>query len=364
MANQTGNGRNEATSDEDRTSWRQDEGSMSMRDRDRDRDEERRYQDRYRDDERVMQRERERSASWDDRSSRGWDREDWRSGGWRSMDRGSQGQSGYGLGREGDRSYPSRYASHASSYDDRFGRGHEGGWGNEMGHGAQWERERQQGMYGQPGDWNQAGGSWSSGTHEQRYGYGQQGIYGGSYGQQGMRGGYAGTGYRPSYGRGPYNPSPQEPSYGSRQGYGGEQRYGYGPQRGEEHESIGQRIKGWFQGHRGKGPAGYIRSDERIRENVCEALSDDDRVDASNIEVTVKSGEVTLAGTVEDRLQKRLAEECIENISGVNDVQNLLRVAMPTTDVTRRGTTSPSTSTGTTTGSEPGQNGMEKRGRA
>lgn len=78
--------------------------------------------------------------------------------------------------------------------------------------------------------------------------------------------------------------------------------------------------------HRGKGPAGYQRSDERIRELVCEALTDDDLIDASRIEVSVQGGEVTLTGTVEDRHAKRDAEDCACSVAGVRDVQNLLRV--------------------------------------
>jgi len=78
--------------------------------------------------------------------------------------------------------------------------------------------------------------------------------------------------------------------------------------------------------HRGKGPAGYQRSDDRIRELVCESLTDDDQIDASRIEVVVKNGEVTLTGSVDDRHAKRDAEDCACSISGVRDVQNLLRV--------------------------------------
>jgi len=37
-------------------------------------------------------------------------------------------------------------------------------------------------------------------------------------------------------------------------------------------------------------------------------------------------GEVTLTGTVEDRNQKRMAEDCINQIRGVKDVHNQLRV--------------------------------------
>lgn len=79
-------------------------------------------------------------------------------------------------------------------------------------------------------------------------------------------------------------------------------------------------------GFRGKGPANFMRSDERIRELVCEALTEDDRVDATHVEVRVMAGEVTLMGTLDDRQQKRAAEECVETVAGVRDVQNQIRV--------------------------------------
>jgi hypothetical protein len=79
-------------------------------------------------------------------------------------------------------------------------------------------------------------------------------------------------------------------------------------------------------GFRGKGPSTFMRSDERVRELVCEALTDDDRIDATNVEVVVKAGDVTLIGTVDDRFQKRVAEDCADAVAGVKDVQNQLRV--------------------------------------
>lgn len=75
----------------------------------------------------------------------------------------------------------------------------------------------------------------------------------------------------------------------------------------------------------GKGPKNYARSDERIREEVCECLSNG-RIDASDVEVVVQDGEVTLSGTVMDRRTKRLAEEMLDEISGVKDVENKLRI--------------------------------------
>lgn len=81
--------------------------------------------------------------------------------------------------------------------------------------------------------------------------------------------------------------------------------------------------------HFGKGPKGFKRSDDRIREKVSEALFHDHAVDASEIEVNVNDGEVTLTGTVSDRRMKRLAEDCVDNIIGVKDVRNEIRVQPP-----------------------------------
>lgn len=76
--------------------------------------------------------------------------------------------------------------------------------------------------------------------------------------------------------------------------------------------------------HYGKGPKGYRRSDERIKEDVCQALFDSYDVDASNIEVEVKDACVYLKGEVDDRMTKRMAEDTVENLNGVKDIQNML----------------------------------------
>jgi hypothetical protein len=78
-------------------------------------------------------------------------------------------------------------------------------------------------------------------------------------------------------------------------------------------------------GNYGKGPKGYVRSDERIREDVCDRLSDDDELDASDITVTVSNGEVRLEGSVLDRQSKHRAEDLAESVSGVRDITNNLR---------------------------------------
>ncbi len=75
----------------------------------------------------------------------------------------------------------------------------------------------------------------------------------------------------------------------------------------------------------GRGPKGYVRSDDRIREDVCDRLSEDDEVDARDITVAVKNAEVTLDGTVTDRRSKHRAEDIVESISGVKEVINHLR---------------------------------------
>ena len=76
----------------------------------------------------------------------------------------------------------------------------------------------------------------------------------------------------------------------------------------------------------GRGPKGYQRSDDRIREDLCDRMTDDPILDASEIEIDVRQGEVTLTGLVTSRDQKRRAEDIAESISGVRDVTNQLRV--------------------------------------
>jgi osmotically-inducible protein OsmY len=84
------------------------------------------------------------------------------------------------------------------------------------------------------------------------------------------------------------------------------------------------------QEFRGVGPRGYRRSDERIREDACEVLSDDPYLDASSIEVGAQDGEITLTGTVPSRGDKRRAEDLVEGIRGARDVHNRIRVLSPT----------------------------------
>jgi hypothetical protein len=227
----------------------------------------------------------------------------------------NQQGNGRGTGRDDDDRYRSR------DDDDR-------------GYGSHWEdRDR---------DDRWAGRTGSSAWGSERFGQREYGR--GGWSQQGY--GYNDSD-RPSFERGTAGARTQEPSTWERAGrsglYGGGGGYEPGPGSRSQNRygSQGYESSGYRQHHngftahgfdqrrgphRGKGPQGFVRSDERVRELVCEALTDDDEVDATHIEVSVKNGEVMLAGTVDDREQKRLAEDCVERVRGVRDVHNQLRI--------------------------------------
>ena len=79
--------------------------------------------------------------------------------------------------------------------------------------------------------------------------------------------------------------------------------------------------------HVGRGPRGWQRRDEWVREDVCEQLAADPEVDAGAIEVAVDAGEVTLSGSVPERWMKRAAEDDAATVPGVREVHVRLRVA-------------------------------------
>ena len=78
--------------------------------------------------------------------------------------------------------------------------------------------------------------------------------------------------------------------------------------------------------HRGRGPKSYKRADSRIQEDINDRLTEDPYLDATDIEVSVLGGDVTLTGVVLSREDKRRAERLAEEVSGVGDVQNNLRL--------------------------------------
>jgi hypothetical protein len=92
--------------------------------------------------------------------------------------------------------------------------------------------------------------------------------------------------------------------------------------REERGESFGDKVKNFF----GIGPKGWRRGDDKIRDDVSERLEDHPNIDASNLEVMVAEGEVTLTGVVDNRWAKRLAEDVANDVRGVKDVHNQIRV--------------------------------------
>jgi BON domain-containing protein len=213
-------------------------------------------------------------------------------------------------------------------YDDYGNRGRGRGPGDFN------ETEWQQGSYGQ--------GGYSAG------GYGQGGYGWGGYGQPGYGAGFQsgsqwggavpgwqGSGWQSGEGHGMYGQSYGRQAFGQ-QGFG---QQGYRPQgfqqlgyRSPAYGQPGWGEQGWARSggqpgqHAGRGPRGYRRSDDRIREDVSEVLTRDPDVDATDIEIVVLEGEVTLSGEVDDRRIKRRAEDLIERCAGVSDVHNQLRV--------------------------------------
>jgi osmotically-inducible protein OsmY len=212
------------------------------------------------------------------------------------------GESGYGQGGQG-----------GGNYDDYYR-----GEPQQQQGGAAWhqdyqnfgEQERNPQYRGQ----NQRGGQ-SAGRDWQQAGAGRSQAYGG--GQLGNRQSWSGsqTDFGSSAGE-PYGAQPQRDDFGYARG---------AYQSGQDFQTAGN-FRTPLTGHRGKGPKGYTRGDERIREDICECLSDDPHIDASEISVEVKDGVVTLEGTVQERAQKHRVEDIADRCSGVKDVHNGLRV--------------------------------------
>jgi osmotically-inducible protein OsmY len=83
--------------------------------------------------------------------------------------------------------------------------------------------------------------------------------------------------------------------------------------------------------HRGRGPRGYQRSDERISDDIHDRLTADRHLDAREIQISITDAEVTLTGMVDSRAARRRAEDIAENVSGVRYVLNNIRVRQPGT---------------------------------
>jgi hypothetical protein len=109
----------------------------------------------------------------------------------------------------------------------------------------------------------------------------------------------------------------------------GRSQYGaqssYGRDYGNDESRNRSASQEWRESHRGRGPKGYARSDDRLREIICERLTDDPRIDASEIHIEVKEQTVKLTGSVRDRRTKYEVEDLVEHC-GAKDIDNQLRV--------------------------------------
>jgi len=228
--------------------------------------------------------------------------------------------------RQMDERERERWQQQPYNRDDRWRGG--SAWGDERSYSSDrgygdrdygWRNEPEYGWRGMA-ERDYTGQTWRASSTAPRYGTGE-------YGRQ--------SAYDPySTGRSMYS---REPRYGSsgeqRYGYSGEQPYGYS---GEQAGWTGDRSRarewssteGWrVPGpHAGRGPRGYQRSDERIRDEIHERLTAHGLIDASDVECRVANGEVTLTGFVDSRAAKRAAEDIAEDLYGVREVHNQLRV--------------------------------------
>lgn len=243
---------------------------------------------------------------WRDDERRRWN-EDRNRQGWQGY-----GQSGWGANQGRPRPYYERPESQAD-YD-------------RLGYGQDYDRR-----FGEGGSGQGYGGGGFFGEYNRNRGYG--GGYGGEAWRGSGRGegeGWAPGGYDTGYRGGREN----QRSWWDR---ASDEVSSW---MGDEEAERRRRLDYARGGHYGKGPRGYTRSDDRIREDIHDRLTDDWMLDATNITVTVSSGEITLDGTVNSREDKRRAEDLAEHVSGVRHVQNNLRVQQQGSET--------ATSTGTT----------------
>jgi osmotically-inducible protein OsmY len=254
------------------------------------------------------------------------------------LQRGGHAQRGYG---QDDRE---AWSSDAGGYQDRpwsseeYGQG--GGYGSRQGsYGQRGYGSAGQGNYGQrQGGYGQGGqGGYGPGTFGQgSYGQGNygQGRYGqGNYGQDSYGQDSSGqdSSGQDSYGQGHGRYGRHEQSWGSGSYGMGQGRYGQGGY-GAEREGLGQGHgygQGAYSGSQRvrRGPKGYKRSDERLKEDISERLMNSVHIDAAEVSVEVQNGKVTLEGSVPERRMKHQIEDLVDNCPGVQDIDNRVRVA-------------------------------------
>jgi osmotically-inducible protein OsmY len=186
---------------------------------------------------------------------------------------------------------------------------------------------------------NYGSGSPGNNWNDNQRGYGNERGYGNDYNRQGRN-----DDMNRNFGNSDYNRSGNSRysgnDYGRSNEYFGRENYRNDNDRnwwdkttdevsswfGDDEAERRRRMDKMSGPHRGKGPKGFTRSDEKIRDDVNDKLYHDPFVDASDIDVTVSGGDVTLTGTVDSKETKRRAEDLAEEVIGVNNVSNNLKV--------------------------------------
>ena len=125
----------------------------------------------------------------------------------------------------------------------------------------------------------------------------------------------------PRYGDGQRHRTGASSGARGQEGFGrpGENTWGEEQFRAERREEQGRRQTN-------SGPKSRRKSDESLRQEIREILTADPELEATDIEVEVEGGAVTLRGAVVDPDARLLAEELVESLAGVREVHNRLRV--------------------------------------
>ena len=273
-----------------------------------------------------------------------------------SSDYGRPGEEGYGGGQEGFRGQEGpRYGGYGSGDPGgaqdlgrgSYGNGNRGREGAEPrgreGGGRGWteQLEYDEPRFGQQGGMQRGFGrgdfgsdsQWSS-DDDSRSTYGGRtsnsaaSQMSGDYGDYGgdLTGGM-GTNYSSGEIGGRYGSSNMSRGFGGSPtggGYSGGQSAG-----GYSGGQLGGGYAGQDLDRNRQGPRGYQRSDERIREFICERLTQHHDLDVHDVSVEVRDGCVTLEGTVPERRMKYQIEDAADHTWGVKDVDNRLRVGSP-----------------------------------
>jgi hypothetical protein len=102
-----------------------------------------------------------------------------------------------------------------------------------------------------------------------------------------------------------------------------------------------------------------------LKELICEHLTDDPAIDASNVSIDVTGQVVKLTGTVDDRSTKYEIEELVESLGGVKDIDNQLRVQSSQSNWNQSGSiqsgSSQVSASGSTSGTNMGTNAGQSR---